>query len=321
MRNINLYNIYKNKMFSVTTFIINDILNQGSYTKKELEDSLQKMGFNENLFFDDIVDSKSEIFDLNDGLYSPKSKKMVPIIPSLQEKEWLKMILTAPEIKLFLPENLINTLDQALSDFPENLKLSNFEFKSTHETDDPLNSVEFIETFQTLLKAILGQKIIGYDYVAQDGTYFKSQSSIPYKIEYSKLNAKFRLFMFSLTNHKPVKVNISQLKTLWIQENNFDYSKEIIEAEVLSCKSQSPIILEIDNISYIMERCFSMFSHYEKESYFDSQKNKFIIELQYYLLDEAELIKDILSFGSHILVIEPQHIRKRIVERIEQCMG
>lgn len=301
--------------------MINDMQNGQVYRLKDIENTFKRLALNENIDYMTCVTQKDCLFDTVEGRFRPLIDGMVPVRPSTAECQWLKMILKAPECSLFLDQATQQIINHALVSVPDLITEASLEDKNIHYSTDPLDSEIFIQSLQVLMDAIDHHQIISYNYTAQDGQVYNDLSAIPYKIEYSILNAKFRLFMYTLESKKPVKINISQLNAVWINDTAESLSQEAIEEQILSCKAKSPLILEVENTEYILERCFSLFSPYNRETYFDSEKNVFVMKLDYYTLDEAELVKDILSFGSHIIVNEPTHVRDLIITRIRKAIG
>lgn len=307
-------------MFSLTTFIVNDILKGNSYTSKKIQNTIHKLGFNENIEFMDLLSEDNEIFQIVDNQISLTKNLPIPIIASLPEKEWLKMILTHPQSKLFLEPSLIEKLSASLEVIENTLEYSSFQSKSIHISDENQSSQVFIQTFKLILEAILNRNTISYSYKTRDKVDFHNYSAVPYKIEYSILNDMFRLFMYSIDDDKPIKVNLSQMQNVSISQKEVSLSVEELEFKMKTDKSPVPLKIEVENTPHIIERCFSMFSQYNKEAYLDTNINRLILKIDYYLLDEAELIKDILSFGSHVIVLEPESFRNKIIQRIEKVI-
>ena len=61
--------------------------------------------------------------------------------------------------------------------------------------------------------------------------------------------------------------------------------------------------LDIEPVDHVIERCFRIFSYYDRKARYDKQDNKYRLEISYLKFDETEIIKDILS--SYILLHFP----------------
>ena len=76
------------------------------------------------------------------------------------------------------------------------------------------------------------------------------------------------------------------------------------------------IVLEVDPVQHVIERCFRLFSFYDRKAAYDSEKEKYRLELKYYRFDESEVLRDIMSLGSSVMVIEPRGIQMKIYNRL-----
>ena len=76
------------------------------------------------------------------------------------------------------------------------------------------------------------------------------------------------------------------------------------------------VVLEVDLVQHVIERCFRLFSFYDRKAVYDSDKEKYRLELSYYRFDESEVLRDIMSLGSNVIVIEPRGIQIKIYNRI-----
>ena len=80
-----------------------------------------------------------------------------------------------------------------------------------------------------------------------------------------------------------------------------------------------PIILKLNAAQYnVFERCFNIFSNYDKEI---SRLDKTSYQLKIYArehFDKAEIVQNILSLGSSIVVLAPQNLRQQIIAAIQE---
>jgi predicted DNA-binding transcriptional regulator YafY len=77
------------------------------------------------------------------------------------------------------------------------------------------------------------------------------------------------------------------------------------------------IILDVDPIDHVIERCFRIFSFYDRKAVFNKDANTYKLEISYLKFDENEVIRDILSLGSNVMVMEPKRIQKEVLKRIK----
>ena len=81
----------------------------------------------------------------------------------------------------------------------------------------------------------------------------------------------------------------------------------------------NPIVLKIEDNKNTLDRCFNLFSAYDKRYYYDD--NNLILNIYYHDFDEAEIVRDILSLGKSVIVLEPKKIRDKVVNRILRNFG
>ena len=97
--------------------------------------------------------------------------------------------------------------------------------------------------------------------------------------------------------------------------NETGWSKATISRVINNKKNiDKPIVLKIEDNKNTLDRCFNLFSAYDKRYYYDD--NNLILNIYYHDFDEAEIVRDILSLGKSVIVLEPKKIRDKVVNRI-----
>jgi predicted DNA-binding transcriptional regulator YafY len=84
--------------------------------------------------------------------------------------------------------------------------------------------------------------------------------------------------------------------------------------------SEEPVILEVIDKKAAMERCFMCFSGMERTAR-ELGNGKYEIRLNYYLFEEENLIRSIISLGPYVRVVSPQKIADEIVKRVKKSIG
>lgn len=334
-----LFSKNKNKYFDKVLNIINDGINGENYSKQDIVEILSKDSFNFNEEDKDFEEFQAALLEpevpgknkygkidvLYDkgGHYVPAVKAAVPVRPSPIETAWLKSMLEDPIIKFHLEDELLSKLKERMADVPETFDKDlwikrNVDINPTEEYGDKLKNV-----LGTVLEAIKRKKCIKYSSTSKGGVRYEGKTGYPYRVEYSLRNDKYRLSLFTCEDvNRAVKINLSQFEKVDIIEEA-DSSIEGKFDEFLEGKrlSENPLVIEVEDKFNAVERCFSLFSFYEKEAYFDKDRNKHMLTVYYYEFDEAEIIKDILSLGSLVTVIKPLIIREEVIRRIEKALS
>ena len=88
----------------------------------------------------------------------------------------------------------------------------------------------------------------------------------------------------------------------------------LINTNYVFAEKSDSIKNEIEDNKNTLDRCFNLFSAYDKRYYYDD--NNLILNIYYHDFDEAEIVRDILSLGKSVIVLEPKKIRDKVVNRI-----
>ena len=123
----------------------------------------------------------------------------------------------------------------------------------------------------------------------------------------------FLLAMFFVMNKLSAKTVIKYEDAVEYANNyilDFPEYQEYIE------ENTKKIILDVDPVDHVIERCFRIFSFYERKAIYDKELQKYKLEIKYLKFDENEVIRDILSLGSSVIVMEPKRLQKEIYRRI-----
>lgn len=65
-----------------------------------------------------------------------------------------------------------------------------------------------------------------------------------------------------------------------------------------------------------VERCFLLFSSYEKEAVYEEDTDRYQLMLYFYDFDTEDVLNDIISLGSAVTLISPENLRQRIIKRL-----
>lgn len=238
-----------------------------------------------------IHDEKWQLIDKQ--LHTPLQN--IPSHPlTTIERRWLKAISLDPKFKLFAI---------SFPDIEEDPLFTYEDYKiyDQYTDGDPYHDEVYQKHFQLLLKAIYEKKEISLSY------HHKTIQCIPYKIEYSLKNDKFRLL--TLNNRFYKTLNISQIESMELLDR---YQEEY---QLPSQSLQKYFIIELYNERNALDRVMTHFSDLKKQAQ-QLNDNHYMIKIYYENEDETELIIRILSFGPYIKVIEPESFVNLIKKRL-----
>lgn len=314
----------KNKYILATIQLINRIKLGETITLRDFDRELQReasVDESSGLGLDYLRQLKKScnLFDLHNrdkvGLVIDAP---VPVRPSLPEKIWLKSFLNDERMKLFVSEDTIVHLKERLKDTRLPDLHSSIDVRGLLATTDILDD-EFIHNFKLILTAIDQNRYLIYSNCSRAGNMYSNKQAIPYKVEYSILQQKLRLSMWSLDEERPVKANIATMFDLAIGEIIEQKTHATVKELVAQKKAPEPIVLRITDRNNTVERSVLFFSQYEYKTRWE-EENTLHMELNYYTFDSEEIVSNILSFGPMIVVLGPMDIRRRIFSLISVCL-
>lgn len=264
-----LFNKLKNNSLQATVRAINTIHRTNQpISKPELEKRItnnsslspQEQHLMDALFVADTADK---------NLLWPVAAKAVPIIPTVLEMKWLKEMLQDPRIDCMISASLKEKLQQAMpqdSNSEQHWQQTNWH--TPIQIDKPcFRSAEYKERFKTALEALNSKHYVYYESYDIYGNKYKGEA-VPYKIEYCSNTNSFNFIMWNEAKQWTFKSDFATITKLQLLPQSFDCSKiELADAYVERLKTESePIVLQFDAAQYnVFERCFNIFSNYDKE--------------------------------------------------------
>lgn len=218
------------------------------------------------------------------------------------EKQWLKALLLDPRVRLFDPS------EEGLEDVEPLFTPDQFVYFDRYADGDPYDDPRYIEHFRLIIRAMHEKRKLRVRFHGHRGTR-QSYICIPYKLEYSSKDDKFRLI--TGFRNKPLTVNLSRIDSVHILEP-WDESEYLQPRE-----REKTLVMELYDSRNSLERAMLHFSDLEKETERIDEKH-YRITLNYKQGDETEILIRILSFGPVLKVIEPETMVKQIRERLER---
>lgn len=289
-----------------------------------LQKLIQQKGFEESMlhFLSRLTDETNSDYY---GLFNRSGDTLQPIVKVTPhknlthlEKSWLKSLLEDPRIHLFFKPELFKQLSVALEAVPLLYQPSDYVEVGKSNDGDLYTSEEYISNFQILLSAIQNKKLLNLEFNNAEG-HKRTGAYAPVRLEYSLKDDKFRLIAVRINRGNAVffgKINLSRISAIEIIEHA-KYPLNL-EAFIRQHKMPEPIEIELKNDRNGFDRCFVHLSHYERVSEYNEETNTCRIKIDYYDIDEAELLITLLSYGPILKVIGPETFRKKIVERLLQ---
>lgn len=216
------------------------------------------------------------------------------------QKSWLKALLTDPKIKLFDPDMT------GLEDVEPLYTADDFIYFDRYSDSDPFDDEEYIKSFRTTLRAIKEKRVLELSYTDKAGEEY-TILCVPINMEYSSKDDKFR--MIAISDDKTIILNMARVKNTILREMS---TPDEVSAPT---RDKRVIVLELEDVNNALERAMIHFSYLEKET-IKLSESRYQLTIRYFREDEAELLIQILSFGSALKVLSPDTFINKLRERL-----
>ncbi|MCR5811208.1 MAG: WYL domain-containing protein [Lachnospiraceae bacterium] len=277
----------------------------------------------------DTLFSKKEgneaVFTFHDGKYSPVLDSDFPVRCNLIEQQAFGALADVKYADRFLSENTVAKNLRYKQTISTDWKMEDITIKNQFQVEGredecgtaeiPDNSVsDADQKIKIIAEAIIQNRPILYDNI-KDGAYeYRNESAYPVKIEYSFLNDSFRISAYHPYENRFFMMTLDTIRNVRLgDEERKDLQSEY---KAFLNKNRKKVILDVEPSGHVIERCFRVFSYYERKAVYNRKDDFYRLEITYNSYDEAEIIRDILSLGSSVVVLEPLKLRKKIRDRI-----
>lgn len=294
-----IYGSYFKAVSAILSKAVDGVLTERELTRTVLE----------NAFGESLVTIPAKLTDgswplITTGFGTPLQHK--PHMPlTTLEKQWLKTLLLDPRVRLFDPS------EEGLEDVEPLFTPDQFVYFDRYADGDDYSDPRYIEHFRMIIRAMHEKRKLRVRFHGHRGTR-QSYICIPYRLEYSSKDDKFRLI--TGFRNKPLTVNLSRIDSVHI----LDPWEE--EKYRLPQEREKELVMELYDTRNALERAMLHFSDLEKETERIDDR-RYRITLHYRQGDETEILIRILSFGPVLKVIEPETMAAQIRERLTKQMA
>lgn len=309
-----LYNCYYS--------VVSKILQQAPISEKQILELIRSNAFSESELYLIPKLCKEDgwgLFEKSNHIYSSILQNTPNLPVTLLEKRWLKSLLMDPLIRLFLDEDCMKELEKHLSDIDPLYHNEHFKWFDMFTDGDDYTDVDYIHNFRMIKDAIRSKSILTITFKSGKGNHIAG-SFLPYRLEYSQKNDRFRVFVAKVADGNLVQyhtVNLSRILSLKITE--FCYPVFIdMEQIFLKKRCVEPVTLRISSERNGIERFLMEFASYEKHTIIEEETGTCTATLWYDLQDETELLIKLLSFGPVLKVTGPPRMLEQMKDRVNQ---
>jgi hypothetical protein len=315
---MNLFSELYSCYYSVTSKILKD----SPLSEKQINELINTNAFSESaLYLLPKLCHKNgwNLLSKTDNNFSTSISTIACLPLTTLEKRWIKALLLDPRIHLFITATVFEELIVKLADIEPLYKSAHFKWFDMFTDGDDYADPNYIKNFQKILKAIKAKTIINVMFKSGKGKTICG-SYLPYKLEYSKKNNRFRIYVAKMVALQSVSlgtINLSRIHA--IQISPVTYPAPIDMNKIFQWKRCiEPVTLEITNERNGIERFMMEFASYEKQTVIDDDNRKCTANLWYDLQDETELVIKLLSFGPVLQVTSPSRVITQLKDRVER---
>ena len=294
-----IYGSYFKAVSAILSKAVDGVLTERELTRTVLE----------NAFGESLITIPARLTDgswplITEDFGTPLQHKPQMPLTTL-EKQWLKALLLDPRVRLFDPS------EEGLEDVEPLFTPDQFVYFDRYADGDDYSDPRYIEHFRMIIRAMHEKRKIRVRFHGHRGTR-QSYICIPYRLEYSSKDDKFRLI--TGFRNKPLTVNLSRIDSVHIldpwEEDEYRLPHE----------REKELVMELYDTRNALERAMLHFSDLEKETERIDDR-RYRITLHYRQGDETEILIRILSFGPVLKVIEPESMVSQIRERLAKQMA
>ncbi|WP_243414301.1 WYL domain-containing protein [Pseudoflavonifractor phocaeensis] len=241
---------------------------------------------------------------LDDQLRSVlKHRPTMPL--TLLQKRWMKALLSDPRMALFEPD--ATGLETVEPLYPPDT----FRFFDQYADGDPYTDPDYIACFRTVRKAMEEKRKLRIRFQGKTGVRH-SAAYIPYRLEYSPKDDKFRLLVWQ--KGRLYTINMARMRSCELLEQ---YDPDTVPS---FRPHTAELTLLLHDERNGLERVLLHFSHFEKETR-KLDERLYQIKLRYDQNDETELLIRVLSFGPVLEVQSPAEFVRLVKDRVHKQLG
>lgn len=307
-----LFDESENKYYELMSYFVSG---KKTFTDKDIQKHMMQINTNEiDVAVYEALFSKEEglgsVFYYEDSMFRYVLEDEFPIRLNKIEQQALFSVVEYAYAAGFIKQQTIDRI-KTLSGNQRDWLLADIKIKN-QDVRDKTN--DLCEKIAVIIEAIKSSRSLKYDNVREGKYSYRGCEAWPVKLEYSFINDAFRLCAYIPEEDRFIKISLITLKNLSIGER---FERNLEEGYTKFMKENTKrIILEVDPVQHVIERCFRLFSFYDRKATYDNDKEKYRLELNYYKFDESEVLRDIMSLGSSAIVLEPRGIQIKIYNRL-----
>ncbi len=319
----NLFHETQSSLFRTLCLIINRIYAGEKYRRNDILDELHsallhakrpanagiedEKNLLDSIFLFDTPDDEAEA-----TLLYPAP---VPSIPSISELRWLKTMLMDDSADFLLEPALRKKLLKKLTTI--NVLPIPALWRKKQNTGDSPKTEPFHTHLKIIWRALREQKKLHY--INIDGLNRRREyTQEPCRLEYDAAENRYRIIFWNREENRAISALVSRLISVSMTDEPIASDINLLFRTFLN-ERREKFTLRLKKKNNAVDRCFSLFSSYDKDAYMDDD-GTYVITIYYYAFDKEEICRKILSLGSAAVVISPTKLREEIIDRLKGAL-
>jgi hypothetical protein len=284
--------------FNTVASIIQETLKE-KLDEKQLLQIIDEKAFSESMLTILPAIKNEDWLVLNKEFDTPM--KHIPQMPlTMLQKQWLKALLTDPRIVLF------DVGIAGMEDIEPLFSYDDFVFFDRYSDGDPYTDMNYIAHFKMILQALKEKRRLYIQYYNRHGVV-KQGRYIPYKLEYSAKDNKFRLEIAG--SQSSTHINLARIAKCKLLES---YTQNECS---LPKRRERFVTFTLRDKRNALNRVMLHFSDCRKETR-RLDNECYQVDLWYEIKDETEILIRLLSFGAMLQVTAPNKFISLIKNRL-----
>lgn len=300
--------------------VVADILRAAPLTRRQVEALVGARGYGESTLqlIPRLLDRNTwPLLEAQDGQFHSRLKRP-PVLPvTALECSWLKALLEDPRIRLFLTDEQLAHLRDALHDVEPLYRQEDFYYFDRYLDGDDYADPDYRRRFQAILAALREEVFLRLAYVPPKGR-LRLGDHRPLRLEYSAKDDKFRVYTAKAW-HGVFQgyhiLNLSRIREVGPSAEHYGGRLDL-EGWRVRRRCAEPLLLRVTRERNGIERFLVEFSSYEKQSEYDEETKTCTVRLWYQRDDETEVLIRLLGFGPVIRVLGPERFVAQMRERV-----
>lgn len=303
-----LFDDTKNSLFRLLCQIVDEICAGGKFTRKDILRrifSLPEFIYleaPEQAREEEIVDALFN-FDRNGFAVVPATKNF-SLPPSDAELSWLRAVLADEENAFLLPDAFRKNLLNRLKNFPPLFEKKSWRTLRAESKSDLGNELHV--NLAVIVEALRLRRKVFVD----------GQAVSPCRLEYDLASRKYFLIAWLDEARTIKKMPVEALGMIELSGEQIPDDADT-RWENFYSSNVAEVSLEVQNTRNAVERCFALFSSFDKKARLQDDGGCFLT-VSYSPTDEDEILEKILSLGSAVTVVAPEILRERLRQRFAE---